>query len=446
LGLDFNQENEMSLQRKLIVVALASAMPWVSAQAQSAADLQRDIAALKAQLQALQKKVDAIGAGGGAAPDVQQQVNRIELKQDQVEADVEKAGLKGLNFKGTIEARYQTDNLSNIHTFSSSDGNGGSAMLELTKETDGGEGINWTLRMTPGAASLLHEASISAPVGDSGSRIIGGMMPDFQGYEGAFANQNPLVTHNALFDYAGATAYTGFGMTHPLYSGGGKSLALKWLVGNIDSGSDTVTNANGDTLRSTGGAFRFDYTMSEYATLGLSGAVANGSRNFQIFAVDGGYIRGDWLFNGHLNIGQMGKGAADIDSNTGDQLDASWWGASVLAGYKVMPRLQLLARADYIYNQKNGGGIYTNNSLGGTAAGWGGTGAGATGLGTDLNDPTVGANLWRLSLGTNYQLNPTTQWKLEYRMDKSTLDVFQDTNANPQSTKSTLATAVVVAF
>ena len=40
----------MNLQKKLLIIALASAMPMASVYAQSAADLQKDIAALKAQL------------------------------------------------------------------------------------------------------------------------------------------------------------------------------------------------------------------------------------------------------------------------------------------------------------------------------------------------------------------------------------------------------------
>ena len=45
----------MRLQKKLLVVALACAFPLGSAFAQSAADLKKEIEALKAQLQLLQK-------------------------------------------------------------------------------------------------------------------------------------------------------------------------------------------------------------------------------------------------------------------------------------------------------------------------------------------------------------------------------------------------------
>ena len=71
----------MSFQRKLIVVALACAMPWVSAQAQSVSDLKMEIETLKAQLQMLTQKVEAMGTQTDNAALVQQ-VNRIEQKQE----------------------------------------------------------------------------------------------------------------------------------------------------------------------------------------------------------------------------------------------------------------------------------------------------------------------------------------------------------------------------
>ena len=449
----------MSFQRKLIVVALASAMPWVSAQAQSTADLKKEIELLKAQLQMLQQKIEAVSAKSDTTA-LQQQVSRIELKQDQAQDDSEKSGLKGLNFKGTIAATYITDDRSNIHTFRATDGNdgtafnGGTGMLELTKQAEGGEGINWTLRVTPGAGTNnINEASISAPIGDvaNGNRVIGGLIPDWTGYEGLFANQNPLVTHNAIFDFLSATSYEGVGMSHQLYSGGGQTVALKWMVGNIDSVIDTdsstgqnVANAAGDLNRSVGAAYRLDWTLSEYAFLGFAGHFGNGNRAWQIYEVDGGYTRGDWSFNGMYTYGLMKNAAALADANNGGQLEASWWGLSGLAAYKVTPRLQLIARADYIGNESNGGGTYGGgNTFNGTSNF--SSGAKASGLGL-TSDGVNGANLTRVSLGTNYQLNQSTQWKLEYRYDKSSGDLFIDNQGNAQNSKNTVATALVVSF
>ena len=432
----------MSLQRKLLVIALASVMPMASVYAQSAADLQKDIATLKAQLQALQQKVDALTARTDT-PVAAQQITRLEQKQELAEDGMEKAGLKGLKFKGVVEASYAFDTASGAHRFAAHDGvgAGANAMLELTKETEDGEGVNWTLRLTPGGANLVQEATVSVGI-KPGTRAFGGLMPDFQGYEGYFANQNLLFTHNALYDFAGPTSYTGLGLTHQLT----KDLALKWMVGNIDSSYDSGLDTGGHPLKpSVGLAYRFDWTLSEYSALGLSGAHSKATRSFDVVAVDGNFTRGDWQMNGQVTLGQLKDGAYMGG-------DASWSGLSGLVGYKLTPRLQLLARADYLENRKNGGGTYAYNYLNnpldvlalGTTAG--------TGLGPELdsagviNDPSLGANLTRLSLGTNYLLNATTQWKTEIRFDQSSGYNFTDENRVPKRDKSSVGTSLVVSF
>ena len=428
----------MSFQRKLLVVAMASVLPMAAAHAQSAADLQKEIAALTAQLQALQKKVEAMSAVAPASAEIAQQVTRLEQKQELSENAFEAAGLKGLKLKGTIEAAYVYDDLAGSHTFAGRDGNGGNAMIELTKETEDGQGVNWTLRLTPGAASLVHEATVSVGLGE-GTRLLGGLIPDYQGYEGAFANQNLMLSHNALFDLAGPTSYTGLGMTHQL----NKELALKWMVGNIDGGNDTALGLK----QNAGLAYRFDWTLSEYTYLGFSGAHSGSGRQFDVVAVDGGYVRGDWLLNGHLNFGQLKGGAY----NGGD---ASWSGLSGLLGYKLSPRLQLLARADFIENGKNGGGTYVSNYFGQTYDATATPGILGGGLGPELDSSGAladqanpkGANLTRLSLGTNYLLNATTQWKAEVRFDQSSGYNFQDQSGAFKKNQTTLGTSVVVAF
>jgi len=67
----------MSFQKNLWVLALTGAMPLVSAHAQSTADLKKEIEALKAQLQVLQQKVEAVSAQADTTP-LSQQVNRLE--------------------------------------------------------------------------------------------------------------------------------------------------------------------------------------------------------------------------------------------------------------------------------------------------------------------------------------------------------------------------------
>jgi hypothetical protein len=436
--IEIQKENEMRFPKKLLVIALASAMPLSSVFAQSAADLQKEIAALKAQLQALQSKVDAL-----ATPDpaLNQQVTLIGQKQDLVEESTEKSGLKNLKLKGVIEAAYAYDSASGAHALGARDGSGtaANAMLEITKDTEG-EGVNWTLRLTPGAATLVNEATVSVGV-SPGMRVFGGLMPDFQGYEAFFAHQNLLVSHNALYDLAGPTSYGGLGMTLQL----NKDLAMKWMLGNIDSGNDVDVATGAGLKPSTGLAYRFDWTLSEFAYLGLSGAHASATRQFNVMAVDGGYSRGDWQFNAQMTLGQMKQGAY-----TG--ADASWTGLSGLVGYKLSPRLQLLGRAELLENRQNGGGTYVYNYLNnpldtlGTGATFG------TGLGPELDstgsiaDPTVGANLTRLSLGTNYLLNTTTLWKTELRWDQSTGYNFTDEAGAPKRDKTSIGTSLVVSF
>jgi hypothetical protein len=448
----------MGFKTKLLLVALASALPMVSAHAQSAADLQKEISALRAQLQLLQKKVEEVSAKSETAVSPQQ-VNRIEQKIDLAEDTAEKSGFKGLKFNGVIEAGAWHDSQVNSNNFSASSGSttddktySGFAMVQISKDTQG-DGVDWTLRMLPGAdaGNMIHEASVSIPLTKE-SRVIGGMIPDFQGYEWVFPHANAtlgnqLISHNALYDLAGATQYAGLGTSHAL--DGGK-YAVKWLVGNVDPSTDTGADTtksyfNGTKTRSVGLAYRGDWFINEYAYVGLSGLHGSVNRNFRVMAIDGGYTRGDWLFNGQLSSGWMRNGASNLD-------DAEWHGVSGLVGFKMTPRLQLLARADYLINSKNGGGTYValqptapdgSTKLDNTANGLGPI-RNADGLTTD--DASVGANLSRLTLGTNYQINANAQWKMEYRVDTSTGYNFVDRDLNPSRTRTRIGTAFVLSF
>jgi hypothetical protein len=369
----------------------------------------------------------------------------------------EKAGLKNIHFKGAIEAVYRTDDMSNVHSFAAQSGNGAydsatpanSAMLELTKETEGGEGINWTLRLEPGAraAALVHEASVSFPVSE-GNRVIGGLIPDWTGYEQYFAHVNPLVTHNALFDFAAAVSYTGIGMSHTL----SPAVTAKWVVGNIDGAVDEVNVPSAPpvyTKKTSGIAYNLGWTINEYAFLEYSGLFGNGNRNFSMHEIDGSFTRGDWLFNGQIGVGTQDRAAVNLDAN-GANKEARWWTVSGLVGYKLTPRLQLLARADYINNEANGGGIYAWNADQAFSQNYGlGTARNSDGtLVVDANGDAVGANLTRLTLGTNYQINSNTQWKTEYRIDSSSGANFSN-DASPaslSSKKTSLGTSIVVSF
>ena len=442
----------MELKSKLLVVALASAMPWMSANAQSQADLQKEIAALRAQLQALQQKVEALNVAPTA--NVAQQVNRLEQRLDLADDDAEKSGFKGLKINGTIEAGFAHDSQVGSHNFDATSGvmadttDYGRAMIQITKDSQG-DGVDWTLRLLPGALAenLVHEASLSIPL-DKENRIIGGVIPDFQGYEYVFPNANPalgnqLISHNALYDFAGATQYTGLGMSHTF--DGGK-YALKWLVGNVDAINDTAKDDNGNLKaynngtdkRSVALAYRGDWYISEFAYIGLSGLHGSVNRNFRVMAIDGGYTHGDWQFNGQLSNGWMRNAATNGD-------DAEWTGLSALVGYKVTPRWQMLYRADYIYNRKNGGGTYAYPTGGSGGLGQEIDVNGAPVTGSD--NIAVGANLMRLTVGTNYQINANTQWKLEYLVDTSSGYNFTDIDSGLSTRqRKRLSTAMVLSF
>jgi hypothetical protein len=354
-------------------------------------------------------------------------VTRLEQKMDLAEDDAVKSGLKGLKFKGTMEVAYLNDSTATKAGFDKATGNGGygAAMLELNKEPDAG--IGWTLRLIPlnSAGTIVHEASVAVPLGDSGTKLIAGLTPDWSGYEYSMGHQNPLITNNLLYSNA-ATNYSGVGLSFDL--GGG--FTGKWMVGQIDGAI---------SRKSPGFAYRGDYSMGEYSGIGFSGihmrtydANLNAGTNADLMEVDGYFTRGDWSLQGQLSMGKAIGAAKD-----GSGADGKWWGASGFAGYKVTPRLQAIARLDFVNNRSNGGGVYYD---------------GAGGYGQELDstgaviDPTVGANRTALSLGTNYAINANTAWKAELRTDKSSGYNFVDNDGTNKKSKTTLGTSIVVSF
>ena len=109
---------------------------------------------------------------------------------------------------------------------------------------------------------------------------------------------------------------------------------------------------------------------------------------------------------------------------------------------------ELIGRADYINNSKNGGGL-----LGYTAA------DDRNGIGPDATlgcDPDVGGNIdgcnkgtnrTALSLGLNYLYNLNTTFKAEARFDQANLPVFLDVKTGEYRKSNTVfGTSVVVSF
>ena len=126
-----------------------------------------------------------------------------------------------------------------------------------------------------------------------------------------------------------------------------------------------------------------------------------------------------------------------------------------MAGYKLTPRLQAIARYDFINNRKNGGGVYGGSAYGGGAI------DPITGLQSPLAnnvfgaeqdetgavlDPNRGTTRSALSLGVNYAINPSTQWKTEVRFDRSSGFNFQNTQGEFKKSNTLFGTSLVVSF
>ena len=430
----------MKFKIKAVSIAVAAVMPWLAAHAQSPADMQKQIQALQEQLQALQAQVQQMSTKGAVDP---VEFNRMVQKMEVNEDSALKSGFSGLVVKGVIEAQYLNDkNFNTVNGsslgstgFSAGNGYAGTGMFEVTKQAEGGEGINWTLRLTPGGlnangSNLVHEASVSVPLGSATTRLIAGVIPDWQGYEYSFGNQNPLVTHNLLFNFASATNYAGAGIQHTF-----GPVVAKFMLANIDTPS---TNK-----KLPGFVYNANWTINEFSYLNFSGAHSRqpnaNSNPFTLIALDGGYTRGDLALNGQLSVGRLKGGARN-----GSLEDAKWFGLSGFMGYKVTPRLQALARYDMINNRKNGGGMLVNqiNAVDGTAV-----------FGPELDengfapDNNRGTKRTALSLGFNYAVNPSTQWKTEYRLDRSSGFNFLNSDGLTRTkSNTTLGTAIVVSF
>jgi len=419
----------MKFNQKLLAIAMAAALPCMGAHAQTNAELVRQIELLKAQIDALTAKVEAVSqqAGGVNPQEFNRLVQKVELAQETNLA----AGFVGLKFKGVVDVAYLWDRNSVTVGFDSARGNGGfgAAMFEVTKESE--EGVGWTLRLVPlrgAGGSIVHEASVSVPFGDGGAKLNAGVMPDYSGYEFSMGNQNPFITNNLLYTHTAAGTYVGAGMSYAL----GKWTA-KWMIGQVDGVA---------TRKAPGFAYRADYSINEYAGVGFSGvhvrtnAVA-ALANADLLEIDAYHTRGDMTLQGQLSIGRVLSGALGASG-----ADARWWGLSGVAGYKLTPRLQALARFDYINNRKHGGGVYFNPA----------DANGTTVFGPELDnaglpiDPTRGANRYALTTGINFAVNDNTQWKTELRFDRSSGFNFLNSNGIYKRGNTTLSTGVVVSF
>jgi len=398
----------------------------------------------------------------GMTPEQLSEFNRIAVKTEALEDGRDSSGFKNLKISGYADVNY-------IYNFNKERGGFqflvpnatepygydnsyfGSVALDIQKETDSGTKFRLTLipaRSTgdfTGAANIVHEATVSIPVsGDT--KIFAGQLPDWSGYEYLPPTQNKLITHNLLFDFTLPYVYTGVGI---------EKAAGKWVLKGMIANVNTPIRQLGEVVPVF--VCRGDYTGGEFWGLGfacLAGKTYNyttGNDTLSLTAeVDGWYARGDLTLNAHLAYGQQDKGAISPDPVTTELRTAQWYGASVLAAYKLTPRLEGILRADYIVNNKNGGGLL----------GWSASDA-VNGVGPGLNpdgsviDPEKGADKYAITAGLAYAVNANATFKFEYRYDGATQDVFgnkaalldpADPAAKYLKSNSLISTGVVVFF
>jgi Protein of unknown function (DUF3138) len=456
-----------------LTVAVAAAFP-TAAFAQSNAEVLTELRALRAKVAELEQKLGtaqsakptgaAAGAQWGMTPEQAAEFNRISLKAEATEDAREASGLRGLKFSGYIDPTYVYNKRQKRAGFQflnkvESDGYNydnsyfGSASLDLQKEMDGG--TKWRLTLMPnrgaGASfdgnSIVHEASVSVPLGDLQTRLIAGQIPDWSGYEYLPSTQNKLITHNLLFDFTLPVAYTGAGLE--LSSG-------KWISKVILANLNASKRQAGEKTPVI--AYRVDYSRGEYQGFGFAGVhgkatnlrAADAAGNLvtlqpfstkdtavNLFEVDGYFIRGDWTVQGQFSVGGQKSASVTADPVTGELRDAKWWGASALAAYKFNPRMEGIVRADYINNKKNGGGLLGYSSA-----------DGRNGIGPDTaGDTEIGANRTALTFGLSYALNANTTMKAEYRLDRASQPVFVDIgDGTYRKSNQLFGTSVLVSF
>lgn len=449
---------------KKTVIAIALAFPAV-AMAQSAQDLKIELDAMKAKIKQLEAMVEAINvkATAVAATEVENQseFNRMKIKTEAIEDQLEVGGFKGLKISGYIDPTYiynqrqHTSSVVFMKNFSDPNANSvlpgqnpsyaydnaffGTALLRFEKEMEGG--TKWLLELMPhksygdgggyNLGSIVNQATVSIPISGLGNRFLAGQFGAWSGYEypaAAGAQSKKTITNNLLFDFADPTFVAGFGYEH---------LEGKWdikaLIGNPNNGR--VTDRTSPSLH-----WRVDYAKGEFDGWGASGlhGKMSGTTSVNFLEADSYFIRGDLTLQGQIEVGQT-KNAA---FNGGD---AKWVGLSTLAAYKITPRLEGIVRLDYIRNSNNGGGVpsvvfgagcgtadLTTDPSGATAMdsscgdyrnGFGPGIDNATGL---VADPNKGANRYAMTFGLNYALTPNALLKFELRRDGSSENTFYD--------------------
>ncbi len=420
-----------------LALALLGAVPALAEEAAGKEkDVQKELRDLKARIEQLEKAQKAQQAEGkpepGMTPEQLQDFQRIAVKTEGLEDARDASGLKGLKISGWMDPvySYNWDRRRGQFQFLTpiaAEGYGyatsyiGTLALDFLKETEGGSRYRITLMPARSAAdvaealgSIVHEASFSIPLTDLQTRLIGGQLPDWSGYEYLPPTQNKLITHNLLFDFTLPGFYTGVGL---------ELVRGQWTVKGVVANLNATHRAEREWTPAV--AYRGDYWFTEYSGIGFAGVHGKAANThpdathdswLDLFEVDGYYTRGRVSFAGQLGAGHQKQAAITPDPDTGKLRDAMWVGASGLAAYKFTPRLEGALRADLLLDRWNGGGLLGYAQ----ADDLNGIGPSPTG------DPEKGADRYAVTAGVSYAMTANATWKLEYRFDGATQAVFRD--------------------
>jgi len=488
------------MKLKVTVIAVALAFPLL-ASAQTSAQMQGEIDALKAQIKELQDMIKGKAMAGGsmAAPAAEAQpsvdveeFNRIKTKVEAADDVREVNGMKGLRISGGIDPVYVYNDSKHTSTFSFGnntttpagtsydDSVFGVAYLDLQKEMEGGTKFHLTLMPTKSTGgtygvgssgsltngSIIQEASASIPLTGSDTRLIVGQFPDVSGYEAwypTYVGENNIstnqlyptyatnfVTHNLLFDFTGAFLYTGAGLD--LTRGPWET---KLFVANVDaprSDANIKLSRTGQSTSNAGLVYNASYTQEEFWGVEFTGyflpnmpTPQGGAGTVNSFEIDGNYNRGTFSSNLQFVAGTQQHGAYSLDAN-GNLQDSQWYGMSLMLANRVSGRWSLASRFDYLVNQLNGGGTFVLNT---SNAGGTNTGDAVNGFGPDAADSSgqTGTNRAAISLSATYKLNQNASLRSEVRRDFATSNAFYDYGTgNMNSTNDVVALQAIVNF
>ncbi|MEY4977486.1 MAG: hypothetical protein RIQ97_2681 [Pseudomonadota bacterium] len=440
------------------------------AQADPMAEMRQELARLKARVAQLEAQQAATAAS--TAPRMTEGVsveefNRIATKVEAAEDNMDSNGTKGLKISGMMDPTFissRNRHSSGFLFLSNFDGDNrsgpddgyaydnsyfGAAMIDVQKETENGQ--RWRLTLAPhksagsgyNIASTVHEASLSLPLDGPSTRLIAGQLPDWSGYEYYWSNQQPLISHNLLFDYTIPSFYTGAGL---------ELTRDKWLIkamlANVNAVRPRAATLEQAGQTAPGLVFRVDYAKGEFSGFGVAGLKLNeNGRNTHSLEIDGYFIRGDLTLQG-----QLGAGAAE--GKAWDGTKARWQALSALVGWRLTPRLQVVLRGDVVQSP----GAWVPGSAEDGRNGFGRPFAYDADAGEWARNGTQGVKRSALSLGLNYLIsanltsnsglwNTGTWWKLELRQDRANGPVFLDDRLGDYKRgNTTLLSSIVYAF